>query len=58
MSAVAVPVRDEEDRVVAAVACHAPTARVMLDDLLRAVPVMQRAAEAMREVFSQRPAAG
>ena len=30
----------------------------MLDDLLRAVPVMQRAAEAMREVFSQRPAAG
>ena len=57
MSAVAVPVRDEEDRVVAAVG-HAPTARVMLDDLLRAVPVMQRAAEAMREVFSQRPAAG
>ena len=58
MSAVAVPVRDEEDRVVAAVVRHAPTARVMLDDLLRAVPVMQRAAEAMREVFSQRPAAG
>lgn len=53
MSAVAVPVKDAEDRVVAAVACHAPTARVMLDDLLRAVPVLQRAAQSLREVLAQ-----
>lgn len=52
MSAVAVPIRDAEDRVVAAVACHAPTARVMLDDLLRAVPVLQRAAQSLHEVLA------
>lgn len=52
MSAVAVPVRDGEDRVVAAVACHAPTARVMLDDLLRAVPVLQGAAQSLQEVLA------
>lgn len=52
MSAVAVPVRDGEDRVVAAVACHAPTARVMLDDLLRAVPVLQGAAQSLHDVLA------
>ncbi|MGE8656447.1 MAG: IclR family transcriptional regulator [Achromobacter sp.] len=53
MSAVAVPVRDAQDRVVAAVACHAPTARLMLDDLLRAVPVLQGAAQSMRAVLAE-----
>jgi DNA-binding IclR family transcriptional regulator len=58
MSAVAVPVKDAEDRVVAAVACHAPTARVMLDDLLRAVPVLQRAAQSLHDVLAlHRPGA-
>jgi hypothetical protein len=38
---------------VAAVACHAPTARVMLDELLRAVPVLERAARAMHDVLAQ-----
>jgi len=52
MSAVAVPVRDAADRVVAAVACHAPTARVLLDDLLRAVPVLQGAARALQDVLA------
>ncbi|EHK64214.1 IclR family transcriptional regulator [Achromobacter arsenitoxydans] len=52
MSAVAVPVRDAENRVVAAVACHAPTARVMLDDLLRAVPVLQGAAQSLHDVLA------
>lgn len=52
MSAVAVPVRDHQDRVVAAVACHAPTARVKMEDLLRAVPTLQRAAQSMREVLA------
>ncbi|WP_238922437.1 IclR family transcriptional regulator [Achromobacter ruhlandii] len=53
MSAVAVPVRDAQDRVVAAVACHAPTARLMLDDLLRAVPVLQGAAQSMSAVLAE-----
>ncbi len=53
MSAVAVPVRDAQDRVVAAVACHAPTARLMLDDLLRAVPVLQSAAQSMSAVLAE-----
>lgn len=53
MSAVAVPVRDAQDRVVAAVACHAPTARLMLDDLLRAVPVLQGAAQSMTAVLAE-----
>jgi len=35
------------------VACHAPTARVMLDELLRAVPTLERAARAMHEVLAQ-----
>jgi hypothetical protein len=35
------------------VACHAPTARVMLDELLRAVPILERAAQSMREVLAQ-----
>ncbi len=52
MSAVAVPVRDHQDRVVAAVACHAPTARVKMEDLLRAVPILQRAAQSMRAVLA------
>ena len=53
MSAVAVPVRDAQDRVMAAVACHAPTARLMLDDLLRAVPVLQGAAQSMSAVLAE-----
>ncbi|MCV6903384.1 MAG: IclR family transcriptional regulator, partial [Achromobacter xylosoxidans] len=53
MSAVAVPVRDAQDRVVAAVACHAPTARLLLDDLLRAVPVLQGAAQSMSAVLAE-----
>jgi DNA-binding IclR family transcriptional regulator len=48
-----VPVRDAQDRVVAAVACHAPTARLMLDDLLRAVPVLQGAAQSMSAVLAE-----
>ncbi|MGE8634688.1 MAG: IclR family transcriptional regulator, partial [Achromobacter piechaudii] len=44
--------------VVAAVACHAPTARVMLDDLIRAVPVLQRAAQSLHDVLAlHRPGA-
>jgi DNA-binding IclR family transcriptional regulator len=57
MCAVAVPVRDPDSanprggRVVAAIACHAPTARVQLEVLLQAVPTMQDAAREMARVL-------
>jgi len=51
MTAVSVPVRDKQGRMVAAIACHAPTARASLDDLLRALPKLQQAAQAMQKVF-------
>jgi len=44
MVAVAVPVLDARRKVIAAVACHGPTARISLDFLLESVPVLKRAA--------------
>ena len=52
MVAVAVPVLSGDGRVLAAVACHAPTARRSLDDLLKSVPDLQRAAEAIAPALS------
>ncbi len=43
----AVPVPDAEGRVVAAIAMHAPKARLGLDEALQFLPTMQAAAEAM-----------
>ncbi|MBO4121986.1 IclR family transcriptional regulator [Cupriavidus gilardii] len=63
MTAVAVPVREFAPEgangtagtaarpVLAAIACHAPTARVPLEGLLRAVPVLQEAAQQMARVL-------
>lgn len=51
MTAVAVPVRDRDNKLVAAIACHAPTARMSLDDLLAGVPDLRLAAEAMKQVL-------
>lgn len=51
MVAVAVPVRGNDDKLVAAIACHAPTARMSLDQLLTSVPELRAAAEAMRSVL-------
>jgi len=51
MIAVAVPVLGEGDKTVAAIACHAPTARVSLNDMLAKVPHMRAAADAMRAVL-------
>lgn len=56
MIAVAVPVVGNDGQVAAAVACHAPTARQCLDDLLAAVPHLRAAAEAMRPVLFPPPA--
>ena len=51
MLAVAVPVRNEDGRVVAAIACHAPTARVSLFELYAGVRHMREAADEAREVL-------
>ena len=51
MVAVAVPVRGPDGKPVAAIACHAPTARMSLDDLLGGVPELQRAADAIVQVL-------
>ncbi|KON79615.1 IclR family transcriptional regulator [Azoarcus sp. PA01] len=52
MIAVAVPVFDKDRKVVAAVACHAPTARLSLDELLTCVPHLRAAADEMASVLS------
>jgi DNA-binding IclR family transcriptional regulator len=51
MVAVAVPVRGKDNKLVAAVACHAPTARKSLDDLLGGVPELKRAAEEIKHIL-------
>ncbi len=57
MIAVAVPVLGEGSKAVAAIACHAPTARVSLDDLMAKVPSMRIAADAMRTILFPTPSA-
>ncbi|WP_376790684.1 IclR family transcriptional regulator [Cupriavidus sp. Agwp_2] len=62
MCAVAVPVREPgpepskpgQRQVVAAIACHAPTARVSMEALLKAVPLLQGAADEMARVLCAR----
>ena len=49
--AVAVPVRDRQGRVVAAVACHAPAARMSLTKLMERRPLLEAAAARMAETF-------
>lgn len=60
MTAVAVPVRAgggtadsaaPDGPVIAAIACHAPTARVSLEALVRAVPTLREAARGMAKVL-------
>jgi len=51
MVAVAVPVRGNDNKLVAAVACHAPTARKSLDELLDGVPELKRAAEGIKHIL-------
>ncbi|WP_307959223.1 IclR family transcriptional regulator domain-containing protein [Sinorhizobium medicae] len=49
--AIAVPVFDRNGRVVASLACHAPKARMTLDDSKRYVPVLQSAARKLAQTF-------
>jgi len=52
MVAVAVPVRGIDGKLVAAVACHAPTPRRSLDEMLTSVPELRAAADAMERILS------
>jgi DNA-binding IclR family transcriptional regulator len=51
MIAIAVPVRDASGQLVAGIACHAPTARLTLDELMAHVPHLRAAAERMAQVL-------
>ncbi len=51
MIAVAVPVVGLDGRLVASIACHAPTARRSMDDLRGNVPQMRAAAESIRSIL-------
>jgi DNA-binding IclR family transcriptional regulator len=51
MIAVAVPVLGKDDRLVAAIACHAPCARLAMDELLTTVAQLRAAADAIRRVL-------
>ena len=44
MVAVAVPVLDDKDQMIAALACHGPTARISMTDLYEHIPLMRQAA--------------
>lgn len=53
MVAVAVPVKDQKENVIAALACHAPTAEASLEELLGFVEPMRNAAAELSELLSQ-----
>lgn len=53
MVAVAVPVLDARGHMMAALACHGPTARVSFRSLMDAVPLMRDAAAAMARVLDE-----
>ena len=52
MVAVAVPIRDRDDKVIAALACHAPTAQASLEDLMEKARFMRRTAEELGLILS------
>lgn len=51
MIAIAVPIRDKEGRLYAALAMHAPTARISLEEALEHVPLLQQAAQELAELM-------
>jgi len=54
MVAIAVPVVDDHDAMVAAVACHGPTARITLDGLMANLHRLQAAAKTVRSILLAR----
>ncbi|MEH6445942.1 MAG: IclR family transcriptional regulator [Oceanospirillaceae bacterium] len=53
MIAVSVPIRDKQQRMFAALAMHAPTARVTLDKALLNIPLMREAAQDLAEIMEE-----
>ncbi len=51
MVAVAVPIYAPDDRIVAAIACHAPSARKSVDQLLQYIPELEEAAAKLRPLL-------
>ena len=51
MVAIAVPVRNPQGQCVAAVACHTPTARLSLTELLAHAPMIERTAKRVAELL-------
>ncbi|MFV0283858.1 MAG: IclR family transcriptional regulator [Castellaniella sp.] len=52
MVAVAVPIRDQAGKMIAALACHAPTAQVSLEDLRGKACLMRQAAHELGRILS------
>ena len=55
MVAIAVPVRNAQGQCVAAVACHTPTARLSLTELLAHAPMIERTAKRVAELLLGSP---
>lgn len=55
MIAVAVPIRDKEGRLYAALAMHAPTARLSIEQALEHVPAMREAALELASLMEDEP---
>lgn len=56
--AVAVPVRDARGAMVAAIACHGPTARLSIEKLLSYLPLLQEAAQRIARLLVGGPSSG
>ncbi|MDE2288180.1 IclR family transcriptional regulator [Pandoraea sp.] len=53
MVAVALPIRAADGHAIAALACHAPTARLSLSDLMQSVPKMEETARRLAPLLQQ-----
>jgi DNA-binding IclR family transcriptional regulator len=56
MVAVAVPIEDDQGRCVAGLACHAPTARRSLSEMMACIPRLQQAADSLARTLGLRRA--
>ena len=52
--AIAVPIRNDRNSVIAGLACHGPTGRFSLDKAMEFLPKLQKAAEHMRQTIQPR----
>lgn len=54
-AAIAVPIADQTGRVYAALAIHAPSARMTIESAMKHVPTLRRAAEAIASILTPSP---